>query len=98
MGLLNGQNRSASVKALEDGEVMFIPTVGFAVLLQSHPHIAKEIVNCLCDMINNQPKLIIRSEKAILIKEKRLAAILPNMKALCTILREHNKNLAIGSK
>jgi CRP-like cAMP-binding protein len=98
MGLLDGQNRSASVKVLQDGEVMFIPTVGFAVLLQSHPHIAKEVVNCLCDMINNQPKLIIRSEKAIFVKEKRLAAILPNMKVLCAILREHNKNIAIGSK
>jgi hypothetical protein len=49
-------------------------------------------------MINNQSKLIIRSEKSILIKEKRLAAILPNMKALCTILREHNKNIAIAAK
>jgi hypothetical protein len=49
-------------------------------------------------MINNQPKLIIRSEKAILVKEKRLAPILPNMKALCAILREHNKNIAIAAK
>ena len=98
MGLLDGQNRSASVKVLEGGEVMFMPTAGFAVLLQSHPHIAKEVVNCLCDMINNQPKLVIRSEKAILVKEKRLAPILPNMKALCAILREHNKNIAIAAK
>ena len=43
--------------------------VGFVVLLESHPHIAKEVVNCLCYMINNQPKLVIRSEKAILVKK-----------------------------
>ena len=98
MGLLDGQNRSASVKVLEGGEVMFIPTVGFAVLLESHPHIAKEVVNSLCDMINNQPKLVIKSEKAALIKEKQLAPKLSNMKALCAILREHNKNIAIGAR
>jgi CRP-like cAMP-binding protein len=98
MGLLDGQNRSASVKVLEGGEVMFVPTVGFAVLLQSHPHIAKEVVNSLCDMINNQPKLVIRSEKAVLIKNKQLAPALSNMKALCAILREHNKNVAIASR
>jgi CRP-like cAMP-binding protein len=98
MGLLDGQTRSASVKALEPSEVMFIPTVGFAVLLESHPQIARVVTNALCDLINNQSKLIIRSTKAALIKEKRLAAMLPNMKALCAILREHNKNIAIGSK
>ena len=98
MGLLDGQNRSASVKVLEAGEVIFMPTVGFAVLLQSHPHIAKEVVNSLCDMINNQPKLIIRSEKAVYIKNKQLAPKLSNMKALCAILREHNKNIAISAR
>jgi CRP-like cAMP-binding protein len=98
MGLLDGQNRSASVKVLEGGEVIFMPTVGFAVLLQSHPHIAKEVVNSLCDMINNQPKLIIKSEKAALIKNKQLAPKLSNMKALCAILREHNKNIAISAR
>ena len=86
------------MKTLEPSEVMFIPTVGFAVLLESHPQIARVVTNALCDLINNQPKLIIRSSKAVLIKEKRLASSLPNMKALCTILREHNKNLAISSK
>lgn len=98
MGLLDGQNRSASVKALESCELIFMPTVGFAVLLQSHPHIAKEVVNSLCDMINNQPKLVINSEKAVLIKNKQLAPKLSNMKALCAILREHNKNIAISAR
>lgn len=98
MGLLDGQNRSASVKVLEGGEVMFMPTAGFAVLLQSHPKIAKVVVDSLCEMINNKPKLVINSEKAILIKNKQLAPILPNMKALCTILREYNNRLAISEK
>jgi CRP-like cAMP-binding protein len=98
MGLLDGQNRSASVKALEASQVMFIPTVGFAVLLQSHPQIARVVINALCDLINNQPKLVINSNNAVLIKEKKLAATLPNMKALCTILREHNRSVAIANK
>ena len=61
-------------------------------------HIAKEVVNSLCDMINNQPKLVINSEKAVLIKNKQLAPKLSNMKALCAILREHNKNIAISAR
>jgi CRP-like cAMP-binding protein len=98
MGLLDGQNRSASVKALEASQVMFMPTVGFAVLLESHPQIARVVINALCDLINNQPKLVINSTNAVLIKEKKLAATLPNMKALCAILREHNRNVAIANK
>ena len=98
MGLLDGQNRSASVKVLEGGEVMFMPTTGFAVLLQSHPQIAKEVVDSLCEMINNKPKLVINSEKAVLIKNKQVAAKLSNMKLLCAILREYNKKMAISSK
>ena len=98
MGLLDGQNRSASVKTLEASQVLFIPTVGFAVLLQSHPKIARVTINALCDLINNQSKLVINSTKAVLIKEKKLAATLANMKILCTILREHNRNLAIANK
>ena len=98
MGLLDGQNRSASVKVLERGEVMFIPTVGFAVLLESHPHIAKEVVDSLCDMISNKPKLVMNSEKAILIKNKQLAPTLSNMKALCAILREYNYKIAVSGR
>ena len=98
MGLLDGQPRSASVKALENSEVMLIPSAGFAVLLASHRQIAKEVTNALCDLITNQPKLIIKSTKADLIKNKEVAPTLPNMKALCTILREHNKNIAIANK
>jgi CRP-like cAMP-binding protein len=98
MGLLDGQNRSASVKVLEGGEVMFMPTAGFAVLLQSHPKIAKEVVDSLCEMINNKPKLVINSEKATLIQDKRVAPTLSNMKLLCTILREYNKRMAVSGK
>lgn len=98
MGLLDGQNRSASVKTIEASQVIFIPTVGFAVLLQSHPQIARVTINALCDLINNQPKLVINSSKAVFIRERKLAAILPNMKILCTILREHNRNIAVANK
>ena len=98
MGLLDGQNRSASVKVLEDGEVMFMPTAGFAVLLQSHPKIAREVVDSLCEMINNKPKLVINSKNAIFIQNKQIAPTLSNMKLLCTILREYNKRMAVSGK
>jgi len=98
MGLIDGQNRSASVKSLETSEVLFIPATGFSLLLESRPAIAKQLINSLCDLINNQPKLIINSEKAILIRDKNLAPTLSNMKALCSILRMHNNKTAIASR
>lgn len=98
MGLLDGQPRSASVKALETSEVMLIPSAGFAVLLESHAHIAKVVTDALCDLINNQPKLIIKSAKSTLIKDKKVAPILSNMKALCTILRLYNNQVAVSGR
>ena len=98
MGLIDGQKRSASVKALQTSEVIFLPTVGFAVLLESHPHIAEEVINTLCDMINKQSGLVIKSDVADLIKNKRVQPTLSNMKVLCGILREHNKKIAIKSR
>jgi CRP/FNR family cyclic AMP-dependent transcriptional regulator len=98
MGLLDGQPRSASVKALEISEVMLIPSAGFAVLLESHVHIAKVVTDALCDLINNQPKLIIKSAKSTLIKDKKVAPILSNMKALCTILRLYNNQVAVSGR
>ena len=98
MGLLDKQPRSASITALEKCELLFIPTAAFAVLLQSHVHIAQEVVNALCDLIVKQPKLVIKSGNADLIKNKGLAPSLTNMQKLCAILREHNKNVAIGSR
>jgi hypothetical protein len=44
------------------------------------------------------PKLKLTSEKAILIKEKRVKPDLTNMKTLCQIVREHNKLTAVKDK
>jgi CRP-like cAMP-binding protein len=98
MGLIDGQARSASVKAIERSEVLFIPATGFSVVLETRPEIARQVINALCDLINNQPKLVISSEKAALIRDKKLAPTLPNMKILCTILRLHNNKAAIESR
>jgi CRP-like cAMP-binding protein len=98
MGLIDGQPRSASVKAIEHSEVLFIPAAGFSIVLETRPEIARQVINSLCDLINNQPKLVIHSEKAALIKDKKLAPTLPNMKALCSILRLHNNKAAIESR
>jgi CRP-like cAMP-binding protein len=98
MGLIDGQARSASVKAIEQSEVLFIPATGFSLVLETRPEIARQVINALCDLIINQPKLVISSEKAALIRDKKLAPTLPNMKILCTILRLHNNKAAIESR
>jgi len=98
MGLIDGEPRSASVKALVHSEVLFIPAAGFSTVIETRPEVARQVINTLCDLINNQPKLIINSERAALIKDKKLAPTLPNMKALCSILRLHNNKTAISSR
>jgi len=97
MGLIDGQARSASVEAVESSQVLFIPAYEFSHLLETNPRIARQTIDSLCDSINHQPKLTINSQKASLIKEKKLAPSLSNMRALCTILRMHNSKTAIAN-
>ena len=97
MGLIDGQARSASVDAVESSQVLFIPAYEFSHLLETNPRIARQTIDSLCDSINHQPKLTINSQKALLIKEKKLAPSLSNMRALCTILRMHNSKTAIAN-
>jgi hypothetical protein len=77
--------------------VLFIPAYEFSHLLETNPRIARQTIDSLCDSINHQPKLTINSQKASLIKEKKLAPSLSNMRALCTILRMHNSKTAIAN-
>jgi CRP-like cAMP-binding protein len=98
VGLIHGQARSASVDAVESSQVLFIPATEFSKLLETNPIIARQTIDSLCDLINNHQKLIINSPKALLIKEKKLAPSLSNMRALCTILRMHDKKTAITNR
>ena len=95
IGLIDSGKSSASVEAIEDSQVLFIPAFHFFELLETHPKFAKCVIDSLCDLLNSQPTLRIKSQNALLIKEKKLAPTLPNMRILCSIMRMHNKNLSI---
>ena len=96
MGLIDGRKFSASVEAIEISKVLFIPAYHFLELLETNPKFAKSVIDSLCDLVNSQQKLKIKSQNAMLIKEKKLAPTLPNMKILCSIMRMHNNNISIN--
>jgi CRP-like cAMP-binding protein len=97
-GLIDGENRSASVKMMGEGEVLFLPSLAFGLIMDKHPHIADAVCGFLCDRIMSLPKLKLTSEKAVLIREKRVKPDLTNMKTLCQIVREFNKQTAVKEK
>ena len=97
-GLIDGEARSASVSVIEGGEILFLPALAFGIILDQQPHIADAVCGFLCDRVMSLPKLKLTSEKAILIKEKRVKPDLTNMKTLCQIVREHNKLTAVKEK
>ena len=97
-GLIDGETRSASVSVIEGGEILFLPALAFGIILDQQPHIADAVCGFLCDRVMSLPKLKLTSEKAILIKEKRVKPDLTNMKTLCQIVREHNKLTAVKEK
>lgn len=92
-GLIDGQPRSASVTALKDSQVLFLPTSAFVKSIDEHPSIAKSVINALCDLVLNLPKLKINSSKGMaLIESRNLRPDLDNMRRLIAIIREHNRN------
>lgn len=97
-GLIDGAPRSASVSVIEGGEILYLPALAFGIILDQQPHIADAVCGFLCDRVMSLPKLKLTSEKAILIKEKRVKPDLTNMKTLCQIVREHNKLTAVKDK
>ena len=97
-GLIDGETRSASVSVIEGGEILYLPALAFGIILDQQPHIADAVCGFLCDRVMSLPKLKLTSEKAILIKEKRVKPDLTNMKTLCQIVREHNKLTAVKDK
>jgi CRP-like cAMP-binding protein len=96
MGLIDGRKFSASVEAIEISKVLFIPAYHFLELLETNQKFAKSVIDSLCDLLNSQQKLKIKSQNVMLIKEKKLAPTLPNMRILCSIMRMHNNNISIN--
>ena len=92
--VIDGLPRSATVIALQDSVLLSLTAGAFKELITSNIEVARSVVSNLCDVILNQPGLVIKSEKFELIKTKNLSPSLQNMKLLCAIIRESNKQLS----
>ena len=83
---------------LEEGEGLFLPSLAFGLIMDKHPHIADVVCGFICDRIMSLPKLKYTSKKAIPVREKRVKPDLSNMKTLCQIVREFNRQTAVKEK
>ena len=92
--VIDGLPRSATVIAIKDSVLLSLTTAAFKDLITSNLEVARAIIDNLCSLILNQPGLVIQSEKRELIKTKNLSPSLQNMKLLCAIMRESNKQLS----
>jgi len=91
-GLIDGEPRSASVTALKDSQVLFLPTTAFVKAIDEYPKIAKSVVDALCDLVISLPKLKIDSDRGLaLIKERKVKPDLENMRKLTSIIRKYNQ-------
>jgi CRP-like cAMP-binding protein len=91
-GLIDGEPRSASVTAVKDSQVLFLPTTAFVKAIDAHPKIAKSVTDALCNLVLGLPKLKIDSERGLaLIEERKVKPDLENMRRLTRIIRKHNQ-------
>jgi len=97
-GLIDGDKRSASVRITETGEVLFLPAIAFAVVMDNQPVVAQAVCDYLCEKVSGLPRSTWTSPNAKLIYEKNVKPSLSNMKTLCKIMREHNKQTAVLQK
>lgn len=89
--VIDGLPRSATVIATQDSTLLSLTAGAFKEIITTNESVARGVISNLCDLINNQPGLEIKSEKAQLIYTKNLKPSLQNMKSLCAIIREMNK-------
>jgi CRP-like cAMP-binding protein len=92
--VIDGLPRSATVIAVEDSVLLSLTASAFKELIVNNLEIARAVIANLCDLILNQPGLVIKSEKLELIQTKNISPSLQNMKLLCAIIRESNKQLS----
>ena len=90
--VIDGLPRSATVIALQDCVLLSLTAGVFKDLITNNIEVARTVISNLCDLILNQPGLVIQSQKFELIKTKNLSPSLHNMKLLCAIIRESNKD------
>ena len=96
MSLIDGKPRSASVKALEASELLFLPTLNFSTMIDTNPKIAKSIVDNLIDTVLQLPKYKIESARTkALLEQKMIKPNIESMRTLCMMIRENNNRIAI---
>lgn len=92
--VIDGLPRSATVIAVQDSVLLSLTAGAFKELIANNLEVARAVIANLCDLILSQPGLVIKSEKLELIQTKNISPSLQNMKLLCAIIRESNKQLS----
>lgn len=94
-GLIDGQQRSASVDCEVDGEMLFLPAPSFVKVLSSRPTVAKTVAENLCRTVSSQKGMVYKNEELRQrIRTAQIPPTLDNMKALCKMLRINNYTIA----
>jgi CRP-like cAMP-binding protein len=94
--LFDGEPRSASVEATINSEVMFLPVVAFAAILESHPSVARAVVDHLGKTLLSHPQSGLNDFERDLIVGSKVPPTLKFMQLLCRLLRK--ANLALATK
>ena len=89
--VIDGLPRSATVIATQESTLLSLTAGAFKDIITNNESVARGVISNLCDLIINRSGLEIKSEKAKLIYAKNLKPSLQNMKTLCAIIREMNK-------
>jgi len=89
--VIDGLPRSATVIATQESTLLSLTAGAFKDIIANNESVARGVIGNLCDLIINRSGLEIKSEKAQLIYAKNLKPSLQNMKTLCAIIREMNK-------
>jgi CRP/FNR family cyclic AMP-dependent transcriptional regulator len=96
--LFDGEPRSASVEASKDSEVMFLPVMAFAALLESHSSVARAVVDHLGQTLMNHPHSGLNEFERDLIVESKVPPNLKFIQLLCRLLRKANLAVATNSR
>jgi len=94
-GLIDGQQRSASVDCEVGGEMLFLPAPSFVKILALRPTVARIVVENLCRTVSSQKGMVYKNEELRQrIRTAQIPPTLDNMKALCKMLRLNNYTIA----
>jgi CRP-like cAMP-binding protein len=92
--LFDGEPRSASVEAVSQVNVLFLPTAAFAALLDTRKSVARSVVNHLGQTLIEHPMAELSSFEKDLINTRQVPPTLKYMQIFCRLLRQANLRLA----